>query len=157
VTEADGRATVYSLETKGKALALVTQVGLARAHHQSGIPKSTLQKWAIKAGIETASPEARKRVEKATQASVLSRRQTVEEARERMTLVLATIAELAGREEIRMIQSGRVKLYELVGARTRALHDLQLLTGQATERPEIVESVDDVVALREQLRSRLGA
>lgn len=151
-----GTPRLYSQDERAKAMASVVELGLAEAAAQTGIPKSTLHLWCTDAGIPTSTDEGRQRTEAATAASVVARRQRVEQAKGRMTLILATIAELAARAEIQMIQDGKASLSELVGARTRALHDLQLLSGDATERFDSVDDVESVAALRDQLRSRLG-
>lgn len=153
---------LYSMEKRSAATADVVELGLAGAAKKHKMPKSTLHSWCVELGIATSTPEQRKTTEAATASSVMARRQKVAQSRERMTLYLATIAELGARAEIEMLNKaiagkGETRLGEIVGARTRAIHDLALLSGDATERTELVDSVDDVMKLQMELRSRLGA
>ena len=61
------------------------------------------------------------------------RRQRIAETKERVTVLLAAIAELGARAQIDLLKGGMFSLAEAVGATTRAIHDLQLLEGNATE------------------------
>lgn len=150
------KGRVYTMDQRAKALADVAELGLAEAAKKTGIPKSTLSHWAGQEGVATVIDEdARKRTEAATAVSQMSRKQRLIESENRLTVQLSVIAELAARAEIDILRKGKPTLNEVVGARTRAIHDLQLLGGKATERTEVVETAEDVASLRDQLRLRI--
>lgn len=152
-------------ETQAQALDLYTTHGLAEAHRRLGIPKSTIRGWASAAGIEAAQVAARsgEQTRAATAASVRRRELALAEVRERLVDRLARQAEEALALEAEMVGAqlaalraarrsrrgeagealaGRVaqvmagpRLSNVVGSRTRAIHDLQLLTDNPTEQP----------------------
>jgi hypothetical protein len=72
-----------------------------------------------------------------TEAARTKRLYDHEQFKTRMTGLLAEVAETAIGEELRILMSGEATLEKVVGARTRAIHDLQLLGGEATSRSEI--------------------
>jgi hypothetical protein len=51
---------------------------------------------------------------------------------------LAEVARLAVEAEINLLKAGGIPLDKIVGARTQAIHDFVLLSGDATERTENV-------------------
>ena len=66
------------------------------------------------------------------------------------------IASRAAEVELQILESGEASLREVVGARTRAIHDLQLLEGRATERVERVEVSDVDRAIQAKIEARMG-
>lgn len=153
---------VWSPTQRARALELIDSLGLAKARQALAaeglsIPKSTLHLWAKDANVATASEEARAKTEAATEASVQARREKLEQSRDRMSVRLALIAETAASKELEYIKQGKATLSELVGARTRAIHDLQLLDGKATERTATSVSAEQAAALRDSLRERLSS
>lgn len=73
------QARTYTPEEKTVALATYAERGLATAHDELGIPKATLRKWAIGAGMDTSAIAGRS-VEQ-TQAASAARSARCEELR----------------------------------------------------------------------------
>lgn len=164
---------LYSKDRIDEAVLRVDKVGLAQATRELGIPRSTLHDWCKAANVASSSEKLHAQTEAATEASRQRRKRMAEESNERMTLALAIIAEQGAQVEIDIMRAikegkpfpelvgknGRVSLSELVGSRTRAVHDLQLLAGKATERAAVDEGTTtaEVLNLQDQLRKRRGA
>lgn len=128
----------YTPEQKADALAVYARDGLAEAHRATGIPKPTLHRWALAAGIETAEITERstERNRAAAQASAAVRTYDAEVFRTEMVAKLAEVARKAAAKELELIAKGDLRA--VVGSRTRAIHDLQLLSGDPTARTETV-------------------
>jgi hypothetical protein len=154
-TKSAGRRRLYSAEVRAGALDLIRAEGIAAAHRGTGIPKSTLSRWAVEAGVRDV-PNHEK-----TAAATAARLRYVEEAKSRLTEILAAVAETGARLELTILDPRHelarpdlphwvdedtgeahpvvgARLDQIVGARTRAIHDLNLLTGQATANAAIV-------------------
>lgn len=162
-----GRPSVYSPKQRAAALDLVPKIGLAKAARQLKIPKSTLGGWCKDAGVPTSTEESRAQTVAATAESILTRREQVAKTRANLVGALAEIAELGAAVETARLKTalenaGRgemdlTRLSEVVGARTRAIHDMELLDGRATDRTEVVDSTDDIMDLQKELMERLGS
>lgn len=142
--------TEYSDETKAETLEFYKENGLAAAHKQSGIPKPTILGWAFKSGIESSvvNETALAQTAAAREASKASRLETLESSRQRLTEALTLIAELSAQVQIDALIVGApdAKLSEVVGAGTRAIHDLLLLTGEATETRKVsIEQAENII------------
>jgi transposase-like protein len=118
----------YSDEERQAALALYETDGPTAVQTQLGVPKATVTEWAQANGIRTIRNER-------TRAAI----EALEVDREARTAALAEkllqIAEAGASRELEVI--GASKLRDVVGSRTRAVHDLQLLTGAPTSRGEL--------------------
>lgn len=174
-----GKGGTYSDAQRTEALRLVATQGMAHAHKVTGVPKSTLSRWAKAAGVDTEGT-ARQRTAAATEAvrarAATVRLSTVELLEAHIAQAgqyLATVAGanahaadlIAGLDpdliEERATIAGPVYLAtdpdalaaqkvaaalaglplaprDAEGLLTRAIHDLQLLKGEATERGELV-------------------
>lgn len=155
-------AGTWPPETQARALDLYTTQGLAEAHRQLAIPKSTIRRWAAAAGLDAAASAARSvdQTREATVSSLARRHAAVAEASERIVARLAEVAERSLELELELLDAhlrvvraarrGSVSqaaaarleavltghpLRAVVGSRTRAVHDLRLLQGEATEQP----------------------
>lgn len=153
------RPPAYDDALRAAALAVYVEQGLAAAHRQTGVPKSTLRDWARAAGVSEAVA-APVETAAATAAQLATNRSLAAQARERAIERLASTAlkgvvleerlidvasaalEEAGSGTLQTATASRLEimggfpqLRAIVGSRTRAIHDLQLLTDEATERP----------------------
>lgn len=107
---------------------------LADTHRQTGIPKQTLSGWAKDEAIDLGrTTEKIREAVAARNAQQATRRADLADA-------LLALAELAVPVEVDMIDSADLR--DVVGSRTRAIHDMQLLTGQPTDRTETVTQLD---------------
>lgn len=145
----------YEQTVRLAAVAMAVEFGLAHTSREMEIPKPTIQTWCKEAGVVAGGAEKeRERTERAIEMSLASRERRDFETRERLVELLSVIAEEAARKEIEAILSGESKLPELVGARTRAIHDLELLAGRATERKEetkkVSHSIEEVLEMQRQ-------
>lgn len=145
------RGKAYDEVQRDNAVALAAEKGLAEASRLTSIPKSTIKGWAKADGISVASEQLQQQVERATTMSVAMRRQRIAETKERVTVLLAAVAELGARAQIDLLKSGQFSLAEAVGATTRAIHDLQLLEGNATEITQEV-SAEELAKIRDELQ-----
>lgn len=118
----------YSRETREAVLAAYPELGAAECSKRWGIPKGTVFAWASRAGVQTHATELTQHATAARQATFAARRSALADK-------LLAIAEQAAGVESDLL--GKAKLYEVVGARTRAIHDHQLLVGEVTNRSEV--------------------
>lgn len=158
----------YSDEEKAKAVARSVERSVTATAEEMNINPSNIRRWARDAGVDLSDEYSRARTAAATKAAQMKRRQQVEESKGRQSVLLATIAELAGTLEVDVLKDVRKKitagetldklpvtLREIVGARTRALHDLSLLNGEATERVDVVPTTAEASAVRDAIRTRM--
>lgn len=154
----------YDDAEKARALELYATVGLGDAHHETGIPKPTISRWARAAGVDSAeaAAAARAQTEAATRAAQAELARRVAEGRAQLVPKLVATANLALDSTLAILEAQRAvekaaaenqnglvgsdimsrrslvndgpPLRAIVGAATRAIHDLQLLTGEETER-----------------------
>lgn len=131
----------YTDAEKAEALALYAEVGAAEAARQTGINRGTIVSWASRNGV---AADATPNLLKATEVAAARRTFVATEFRARMVETLAKVAEKAAAVELERLAGSKATLHEVVGARTRAIHDLQLLAGEPTDRSErvTVDSID---------------
>jgi hypothetical protein len=91
------------------------------------VKPATVRQWAKRAGIVS---ERRDTVTPMLEGAAISH----EERRVRLAEQMLTIAEAAAAQELELLADADLR--SVVGARTRAIHDFQLLTGAATTRAE---------------------
>jgi transposase-like protein len=157
----------YSDADKARALELYRSAGLPAAARSVGADKRTVLRWAKAAGASPAVSTEQAAAQ--TAAANAERHRIIAESREDQTRALAVtaramanletrIAELMLRavaesrtdrgmsdttkhqlEALKLLTDAR--LNRIVGMRTRAVHDLQLLTGEETERGGATASV----------------
>lgn len=142
IARAMGR-TRYTPQQKADALDLYAAHGPAEAERRTGIPKGTIASWASRAGLATVAADVTRA---ATEVSAARRHYVAEEFRTQMIETLADIATKAAAKELAILANEHPSLDKVVGARTRAIHDLQLLTGAATGRTETIERTPEVEA-----------
>lgn len=144
--------TVWTPEQKAAALDLYAQHGAAEAAKATGIPSGTIKAWAHR------QPALQLRQQETTRTAIViakeRQRRTIEERRARMLELLAEIAELGAEREIDLLADPNVSLRDVVGARTRAIHDLQLLSGGVTSRSEQADPRTRVAHLKDELAER---
>lgn len=121
----------YTPEQKAEALELYREHGAAEASRRCGIRSGTIKSWASRAGVATVAADVTRA---ATEVSSARREYVAEEFRTQMVEQLAAIATTAAAKELAVLNEDSPSLDKIVGARTRAIHDLQLLTGLATGR-----------------------
>lgn len=137
--------TRYDAATKQRAIALGAEVGPGEAARRLGIPKPTVASWMLRTGVRTGATER-------THAATEAVKATMEERRARLADTLLGTAEIASRRELELL--AEASLRDVVGARTRAIHDHQLLVGAPTARtehstaPEAAHAVLDEIAAR---------
>src|SRR5262245_60874658 len=125
----------YADALKAEVLAAYPELGPAECARRFDVPAGTVAVWANRAGVKAITAEK-------TQAAVAARVATFADRRARLADRLLALAETAAGREAELISDS--KLHEVVGCRTRALHDHQLLTGQVTARTEVraVDALD---------------
>lgn len=161
---AKGKPAPYDAAARSRALELYGSQGLAAAHRELGIPKPTIVRWARAAGISSAEQAAadKARTDAATRAAQAELARRIAEGRAALVPKLVNVANMAldstaaileaqraveratAENEHGLVSSGLASrrdmvnagppLRAIVGAATRAIHDLQLLTGEDTER-----------------------
>ena len=131
-------ATRWTNEQRTHALdQLANGHTLADTHTETGIPKSNLRRWAAEANITVV------RTTEKTREATLASKANAEQRRAALVEKLGRIAELAGDIELEILMGDeRPSLRDVVGARTRAIHDAELLAGRATSRTESVTALD---------------
>jgi transposase-like protein len=137
-------ATRWSEDDKANALdQLRNGDTLATVHHDTGIPKQTLSRWAKTEGLDLAGLSQAK-----TMTAVKAHAAGAEERRAKLIAKLGRIADLASDLEVAILLDGdeRPSLRDVVGARTRAIHDAELLAGRATSRTASVTALDEEIA-----------
>lgn len=137
-------ATRWSEDDKANALdQLRGGDTLDAVHHDTGIPKSTLSGWAKTEGIDLLE-----RCEAKTRGAVKAKQANAEERRAKLIAKLGKIADLASDLEVAILLDSdeRPSLRDVVGARTRAIHDAELLAGRATSRTSSVTALDEEIA-----------
>lgn len=144
----------WSPEQKAEALALYVDHGAAEAARRTGIPEGTIKAWAHRTG---AKPLREAKNSEAVRCSIERRKRTLEERRTVLVEKLGELAELGVDWSARALERGdELSVRDAVGVFTRAIHDLQLLSGGATARGEHRElaGVEDVRKLRDDLAER---
>jgi hypothetical protein len=127
------------------ALADVPTLGVTGAAVKHGIGKATISRHARERGIETVPNER-------IAAAVATHALNAEAVRAEVTTRLWEIADKASRRELELLASADLR--SVVGARTRAIHDAELLAGRATNRTETVDVLDaEIAKLVEELRA----
>lgn len=131
-------ATRWSDEQRTHALDLLANGHtLAETHTETGIPKSNLRRWAAEANVTVV------RTTEKTREATLASKANAEQRRAALVEKLGRIADLAGDLELEILMGDeRPSLRDVVGARTRAIHDAELLAGRATSRTESVTALD---------------
>lgn len=125
----------YTDEQKAEARAAYEEHGPREAERLTGIPHGTITKWAKASGWE---PRFIAKAENAAKRNHYD----AEAFRARMLELLSEIADTAAKKELEVLADESPSLEKIVGARTRAIHDVQLLSGQATQRVERIANVD---------------
>ena len=150
---------------KRAALAIYQQHGLAMAHHQTGIPRSTLQRWAVAEGMDLAQLSGR--TAEKTRAAVETRKATMAERRAALAARMLAEAEIEMERLRSQVTERRVsasgKLVEWTEAEPspqdrRAIATVaailidksNLLSGEATQRTESMTTEEARRRLREE-------
>jgi transposase-like protein len=123
--------TSYTPEQKAAALALLAQVGKAEAARRTGIPAGTIAAWGSRTGVSAPTPEALRPVVEARQLAWAERKVA-------LASKLGDAADLAVAELTARIQTKTIGDRELITALTALVDRAQLLTGEATSRPEVL-------------------
>lgn len=144
-------ARTYPIDLKQRAIELYAEVGAAEAARQLEIPAGTIKAWAHRNG---AQPLHRAKNSEAVRAAVERRQRSAEERQTRLVELLGEIAELGAERELELLVDPKASLRDVVGARTRAIHDLRLLAGQATSRTE-TRTIDALDAELDELAAAL--
>lgn len=113
-------------EHRAEVVSFALEHGVTTAANEFGHGKGTVSRW-IKAAGGTVSCERNAKAIEAIKANA-------EERRARLAEKLLEIAELGADLEVTLMQGASLR--DVVGARTRAIHDAQLLSGAATSRSE---------------------
>lgn len=130
-------ASRWTAEQRAEALELYEQVGQSEAARRTGIPRGTIGDWARNANLSTAvgAVTDRSDPQKATLAAGLKHASDLDASRDRRMTLLAAAAELSLTRTVNRLREANSTFSDrdLVGIWTRAHHDLQILTGAATE------------------------
>lgn len=124
---------------------------LASVHHDTGIPRQTLSRWASDAGVDLGHTAEK------TRAAAEARLAKGADRRAELADALLAVAEAALPVEVDRILDGTASLHEIVGARTRAIHDMQLITGAATGRTEYHDLAAQIAEMADAEVPRLRA
>lgn len=135
----------YTPDQRATALELYAEAGPSAVEATLGIPKGTVTGWAKAAGIRTFRNER-------TAAAVEALTTDAAARRARLAERLLTVAERAVDHELAKLATADLR--DIVGARTRAIHDHQLLAGEATARSEQQHTDATRDAVVEEARSR---
>lgn len=129
----------YTAEQKAEALEVYVTDGPSAAAERFGMTKGCVTKWAKAAGLETVANERTRAATETVVANGQARRAALAER-------LWAVAEKAVGIELSKLE--KADLRDVVGARTRAIHDAQLLTGDATSRSEtiVTDTIDREIA-----------
>lgn len=143
-------------EERQRALEIYKVHGPTEAGRQTGFSKASVCNWAKAEGIKTEAPALARA---ATELSAARRRLSMAEWREEMTNVLRQISMQAASVEMSLLsEDGRTTLDKATAARVRAVSDLMLLTGEATQRvglqQDTTEQAQQVARLRDELAER---
>ena len=146
----------WTPEQRSEALDLYLEVGASEAARRLGIPSSTVRYWARRANLTTTAEHANAA---ATRAATVRRQRNAEERKVVLVAKLGELAELGVDLTADVLASTPVTdlaLRDIIGAWTRAIHDLQLLSGGATARTETrdLASAEQVLKLRDELAER---
>lgn len=128
------------------------KVGAVEAAERTGIPATTIRSWASRAGMT----EGLEASSLGVRSAVARRKRSLEERRSVLVDKLGELAEMGVDWVAEALASGQadaMSVRDAIGAFTRAIHDLQLLSGGATSRAELAD-VDDVRRLRDELAER---
>ena len=115
------------------AVSIAAAKGVPAAKDETGVPKATIHRWAKELGVEVFSELSA--VEQTRHASIARQAQLAQAAVERVDL-LAKVSKLGLEEAARILEAheaGPEHLSGVVGAFTRAHHDLRLEQGESTE------------------------
>lgn len=122
------------------AVALFDAIGIEEAASRTGWSKQAVAKWAASDKYRTPAPDAGIDF-------------TAENWQEHLADVLRQVAVSAASRELQLSAMADGNLANRI--RTTAVHDVQLLTGKATERTEAVEvKQSDAVKLADELAKR---
>lgn len=145
-------------EEKARAVEIYATDGPSEAARQTGFSKASVCNWAKAAGVKTAAPQL---IGKATEVSAARRRLTMAQWREEMTNLLRDISVEAATVETKLLTArGKATpaLEKATSARVKAISDLMLLTGEATQRiglsGDVNEQAEQVKRLRDELAER---
>lgn len=148
----------YTAKQKSDALDLVRTEGQAEAARRTGIPLGSIKGWANRAGITMEDPAP-----DSVRMAVMVRRRSLAERKARLLELLGEIAELGAERELEllaMVESNDLR--SVVGARTRAIHDMQLLAGDVTARTEMLvgdakAQAEEALAVLDELAAKRAA
>lgn len=131
----------YTKAQKAEAVQLALDEGLAHAAREKQISKDAIRTWLKEAGHDPAelNRQLTERARVAAAASAAKRAQDVEQFKADMTKLLTSGAKLAAGKAIKKMQTDNIELPALVGMFTRSIHDLMLLSGEATTRTELID------------------
>lgn len=139
----------YTDDEKQRALELYVTHGPTAVERDLGIAKATVAGWAKRTGARTVRNET---MIEAREAIAID----IEAAKASIVAKLMRQADAALDVELAKLENAT--LHDVVGSRTRAIHDLQLLIGAATERTESSTPADtEVERLRDELAERRAA
>lgn len=137
-----------SAEEKAGALAVYAERGLAAAHHATGVPRSTIHRWAQAAGLDLPAIAARS-VEQTAAATAAHEARCAElrvELREKFLLEAGAALDRMSIPYVEFVGSGAVEveyplppagaLFGLMKTAGTALDKYRLEVGEATSRDE---------------------
>lgn len=140
------RAPRYPADLKAAVVSHAEHHGFAATYEQwPNIEPATIRSWCSRAGVATGGTEK-------TRAATEYVKACAEERRARLADRMLDLAEMATDQAEALI--GEANLRDVVGLFTRAVHDHQLLSGQATTRSELLEPARDAEALLDELAQR---
>ena len=143
--------------------------GLGPVAHDLRVDVSTISRWCSKAGVVLPSspPPVGPAAGQAIAAADHARRVTIAQRKASLAAKLGELADLGVDVALAKLRTAKdspaeseLSVRDAVGAFTRAIHDLQLLDGQATERhdsPAVPAGGATAAGLLEAANQRVGA
>lgn len=150
----------WSSEIRERALEVYTEHGLAVASAETGVPSGTIRSWASRRGVAPATAE---RTQARRDATVARKERTLAERKVALVAKLGEVAEMGIDWAAKMLEDGDdLSMRDVVGAWTRAIHDLQLLAGDATSRTETMatdakQRIEAATQVLDELAARRSA
>lgn len=148
-------------EQRAEAVEIYKTEGPSEAARRTGFSKASVCNWAKKAGVKTQAPQL---IGAAAQLSAARRKLNMAEWREEMTQLLRDISVQAASVENKLLNqrgTNTPSLDKATSARVKAINDLMLLTGEATQRiglnGDVAEQAEKVARLRDELAARREA
>lgn len=146
----------YTPAEKSEAVSLYVEHGLAEAHHRSGIPRASLQRWAEAAGHDLAAISGHTAAK--TAAAHLAVAQRWQDRRDALKDEFGEVAELALAKCKALLEAGKTaEAQKAIVCAAVGVDKAQLLSGDATSIARVPWERKDLEAEAEPVARGLRA